>query len=92
MTSNIVQILVEEEIDEKDVEIVQLGNEVYRFIQKSKDTNGAVKDFKFKIHKSGSLSAARQSILAAIIRKKLNLRASNHIEIVDDSEGYDPEE
>jgi hypothetical protein len=82
----------EEEIDENDVEIVRLKNEVYRFVQKSNNSNGTVKDFKFKIHKSGSLAAARQSILAVIIRKKLNLRASDHIEIVDDTEGNDPEE
>lgn len=79
---------MKEDIDEKDVDIVQLKNEVYRFVQKSKDSNTIIKDFKFKIRKRiGSLSAARSSIIAIIIRKKLNLRAEDHIEIVDDSEG-----
>lgn len=79
---------MKEDIDEKDVDIVQLKNEVYRFVQKSKDSNTIIKDFKFKIRKRiGSLSAARSSIIAIIIHKKLNLRAEDHIEIVDDSEG-----
>lgn len=79
---------MEEDIDEKDVDIVQLKNDVYRFIQKSKDSNTIIKDFKFKIRKRmESLSAARSSIVAIIIRKRLNLRAGDHIEIVDDSEG-----
>lgn len=81
------RILVED-IDEKDVDIAQLKNEVYRFIQKSKDSDTIIKYFKFKIRKRiASLSPARSSIIAIIIRKKLNLHADDHIEIVDDSEG-----
>lgn len=82
-----VNLVKEEEIDDKDVEIVQLKNEVYRFKQKSKSSDETIKDFRFKIHKDHSLSKARQSVLARIIRKKLNLVATDHIEIVDDSEG-----
>lgn len=83
----------EEFIDENDVEIYQLHNEVYRFIQKSKYSNKIVKDFRFKVCKArGTLTAAKASIIAIIIRKKLNLHASEHIEIVDDNEGNDPEE
>lgn len=83
----------EEFIDENDVEVYQLYSEVYRFIQKSKYSNKVVKDFRFKVRKArGSLTAAKVSIIAIIIRKKLNLYASEHIEIVDDNEGNDPEE
>lgn len=83
-----VLILVqEEEIPERDVEIVHLKNKVYQFIQKSSDSNGIVKDFKFKIHEGYSLSTGRQSIMAGIIRKILDLGPNDHIEIVDDSEG-----
>ena len=82
-----VNLVEEEEIDEFDVEIVQLKNEVYRFKQKSNSSDETIKDFRFKIHKDHPHSGARQSILARIIRKKLKLVASDHIEIVDDSEG-----
>ena len=81
----------QEKIDEKNVEISQLQNEVYILLQKS-DTNDIVKKFKFKIRHGESLPAAGQSILAIIIKKKLNLKAFDHIEIVDDSEGNDPNE
>jgi len=78
----------DEKIDEKNVEISQLQNEVNTFLQKS-DTNDIVKKFKFKIRHGKSLPAAGQSNLATIIKKKLNLRAIDHIEIVDDREGND---
>jgi len=78
----------DENIEEKNVEISQLQNEVYMFFQKS-DTNNIVKKFKFKIRHGKSIPAAGQSVLATIIKKKLNLRAIDHIEIVDDSEGND---
>ena len=81
----------QEKIDEKNVEISQLQNEVYMFLQKS-DTNDIVKKFKFKIRHGESLPAAGQKILAIIIKKKLNLRVIDHIEIVEDSEGNDPNE
>jgi hypothetical protein len=83
----------QEKIDEKNVEISQLQNEVYMFLQKS-DTNDneIVKKFKFKIRHGESLQAAGQSIIAIIIKKKLDLRAIDHIEIVDDNEGNDPNE
>ena len=81
----------QEKIDEKNVEISQLQNEVYMFLQKS-DTNDIVKKFKFKIRHGKSIPAAGQSVLATIIKKKLNLRVIDHIEIVEDSEGNDPNE
>lgn len=82
-----VDLVEEEEIDDNDVEIVKLKNEVYRFKQNSNSSDETIKDFRFKIHKDHSLSGVRQSVLARIIRKKLDLVASDHIEIVDDSEG-----
>lgn len=82
-----ISLVEEEKIDDNDVEIVQLKNEVYRFVQESNSSDETIKDFRFKIHKAHSVSAARQSVLAGIIRRKLKLIASDHIEIVDDSEG-----
>jgi hypothetical protein len=82
-----INLVGEKEINDNDIEIIQLKNEVYRFIQKSNNLDEASKDFRFKIRKGHSISTAKQSVLARIIRKKLKLMASDHIEIVDDSEG-----
>lgn len=66
-------------------QITQLGNNIYRFVGEVEEHDGKVNyDFKFKVYESPSLSAAEDSVVVNIIRKKLKLNAHHKITIISD--------
>lgn len=70
--------------DKNTYEIIPLSEGIYRFVEKTKNDGKVVQDFKFKVYETPSLSAAVESVVIQIIRKRLKLKARHKITIISD--------
>ena len=66
----------------------KIGDNKYRITTKDTDSNGntVTSDGNYKVVDSRALAAAKESIVATMIREQLNLKPSQYVVKIEDSE------